>query len=48
MLATVKMIKAKYGGAEGYMMEKCGLSKSDVENIRKNLIVEKPAIHVKN
>lgn len=45
MLATLEMIRKKFGGAEGYMIEKCGLTKDEVEKIRSNLIVEKPAIH---
>lgn len=48
MLATLKMIKEEFGGAEGYIIKKCGLTKTDVENIRKNLIVEQPAIHRKS
>lgn len=47
MLATLRMINENFGGAEGYVINKCGLTKSDVEKIRKNLIVEKPAIHEK-
>lgn len=45
MLATLEMIRKKFGGAEGYMIEKCGLTKDEVEKIRSNLIVEKTAIH---
>jgi CRISPR/Cas system type I-B associated protein Csh2 (Cas7 group RAMP superfamily) len=47
MLATLEMIRERFGGAEQYMIEKCGLSKQDVEKIRSNLIVEKPAVHQK-
>jgi hypothetical protein len=47
MLATLKMIRERFGGPERYMIENCGLSKEDIENIRSNLIVEKPAIHLK-
>lgn len=47
MLATLKMLREKFGGAEEYMIEKCGLKKEDVERIRSNLIVEKPAVHHK-
>ncbi len=47
MLATLKMIREKFGGPEGYVIEKCGLTKEEVEKIRKNLIVEEPAVHVK-
>jgi len=47
MLATLKMIRETYGSAEGYIIEKCGLTKEEVERICKNMIVEKPAIHRK-
>lgn len=45
MLATLEMIRENFGGAEEYIVEKCGLTKDEVEKIRSNLIVEKPAIH---
>lgn len=38
MLATLEMIKNKYGGAEGYLKQKCGFEDQDVERIRKNVI----------
>ncbi len=38
MSATLKMIEERYGGVEGYVMDKCGLSIKDVEQIRQNLI----------
>jgi hypothetical protein len=47
MLATLKMIRGKFGGAEGYVVKKCGLTKEEVEKIRKNLIIEEPALHGK-
>lgn len=47
MLATLKMIEEKFGGAEGYVVDKCGLTKEEVDMIRKNLVVEKPAVHVR-
>jgi hypothetical protein len=47
MLATLRLIREKFGGPEGYVIEKCGLTKDEVEQIRKNLIVEKPALHIK-
>ncbi len=47
MLATLKMLREKFGGAENYIIEKCGLSKEEVEKIRKNLIVKEPAVHDK-
>jgi protein tyrosine/serine phosphatase len=45
MLSTLKMIREEFGGPEGYMIEKCGLSKDDVQKIRTNIIVATPAIH---
>lgn len=45
MLATLKMIREKFGGPEQYMIEKCGLSKEDIQKIRDNLIVEIPPIY---
>lgn len=45
MLYTLEMIREKYGGPEGYMISQCGISKEDVENIRKNMIREAPAVH---
>jgi len=47
MLATLRVIRETFGGAEGYVVEKCGLTKEEVEKIRRNLIVEKPAVHEK-
>lgn len=47
MMSTLKMLKATFGGAEQYVIEKCGLTKEEVERIRKNLIVETPAVHQK-
>jgi hypothetical protein len=47
MLASLKMIRERFGGAEDYVIEKCGLTKEEVKRIRKNLIVEKPAVHEK-
>ncbi|TEY76057.1 hypothetical protein BOTCAL_0061g00160 [Botryotinia calthae] len=45
MLATFKMLHEKFGGAESYVIEKCGLTIDEVERIRKNLIIESPAVH---
>jgi hypothetical protein len=46
MLLTLKMIKERFGGAENYMIEKCGLTKAQVEKIRSNLLVEQNPIHL--
>lgn len=34
MLATIEMIREKYGGAEGYLEEKCGFGFEEVDKIR--------------
>ncbi|KAH8590748.1 protein-tyrosine phosphatase-like protein [Bisporella sp. PMI_857] len=47
MLGTLRIIEEKFGGTQAYMVEKCGLTKEEVEKIRSNLVVEKPAIHQK-
>ncbi|TVY21519.1 Tyrosine-protein phosphatase [Lachnellula arida] len=47
MMSTLRMIREKFGGAEAYIIEKCGLTKEEVEKIKANLIVEMPAIHQK-
>lgn len=44
MLATLKMIREKYGGPEQYVINRCGLTKDDVDRIRSNLVVKAPAI----
>ncbi|KAL2062371.1 hypothetical protein VTL71DRAFT_6637 [Oculimacula yallundae] len=48
MIFTLKMVEEKFGGAEKYIIEKCGLTKEEVEMIRKNLIIAEPAVHSKN
>lgn len=45
MRSCLKMIKKEFGGAENYMIEKCGLTKEQVDRIRFNMIVEHPPIH---
>jgi len=45
MLATLEMIRQKYGGPEGYVIEKCGLSKEEISLIRSNLIVDLEPIY---
>ncbi len=37
MLATLEMLRTRYGGAEGYVQQKCGLSDSEIERMRANL-----------
>lgn len=48
MLATLKIIREQYDGPEAYMIERCGLTKEEVERIRSNLVVEEPALHLKS
>jgi hypothetical protein len=40
MLATLKMIRERYGGPEQYIIDRCGLTKEDVRRIRSNLVVK--------
>lgn len=40
MRVTLKVLKEEFGGAENYVIEKCGLTKAEVERIRSNLIVD--------
>ncbi|PVH86196.1 hypothetical protein DL98DRAFT_650255 [Cadophora sp. DSE1049] len=47
MLSTLEMMREKFGGAEGYAIDKCGLTKMEVGMIRKNLVVEKAPVHAK-
>jgi hypothetical protein len=42
MKAILKMINEKYGGAEGYLIEKCGLTKEEIAQIRATLVVPVP------
>lgn len=46
MLATLKMIREKYGGPEQYVIDKCSLTKEDIQQIKSNLIVKAPAIQM--
>jgi hypothetical protein len=46
MLATLAMIREKYGSAEKYVIEQCRVSPEAVEQIRKNLIVDADADQV--
>lgn len=48
MMSTLKMMREKYGSAEGYMIEKCGLTQEELIHIRKNLVVKEPAVHVRH
>lgn len=37
MLASLEMIKSKYGGADGYLKQKCGFTDHDIQKIRANV-----------
>ena len=43
MLAALEMLRQEHGSAEEYVLNHCGLSPEDVEQIRKNLIVDSTA-----
>jgi len=47
MMAFLKVMKEQFGDAETYVIERCGLTKDEVEKIRGNLIVEEAAVHDK-
>ena len=38
MLATLEMVRRRYGGVEGYVRDVLGFGDEDVETIRKNLV----------
>lgn len=40
MLATLAVLREKWGGAEGYVVKELGLTKEEVEAIRRNLVVD--------
>ncbi|KAI4645647.1 uncharacterized protein J4E79_010825 [Alternaria viburni] len=41
MLASLEMLDSRFGGAERYMREYCGLGDGELEALRRNLVVEK-------
>jgi len=43
-MATLKILREKFGGPEGYITERCGLTKEEVDRVRANFIVETPPI----
>ena len=45
MLSTLKVMRERFGGPEGYVIEKCGLTEEDLMKIRKHLTVKEVAIH---
>lgn len=45
MRSAWRQMKKEFGGAENYLIEKCGLTQEQIAKIRSNLIVNEPAIH---
>ncbi|KFY11343.1 hypothetical protein V492_04522 [Pseudogymnoascus sp. VKM F-4246] len=45
MMATLKMIREKYGGAEAYIREQCGLGDEEIAQIKSSLVVTDAPIH---
>lgn len=42
MLQTLAMINQRYGSVERYVIDELGLSPADVDQIRRNLVVDVP------
>lgn len=38
MLAMLESLRSKFGGAEGYIKQKCGLNDEDIRKIRSNIV----------
>lgn len=38
ILAMLDSLRSKFGGAEGYIKQKCGLNDEDIRKIRSNLV----------
>lgn len=45
MMATLEMMREKYGSAEGYIREQCGLSDEEIALIRSSLVVTEAPVH---
>lgn len=39
MLAALKMLREEYGSVEDYVVNKCGLTKAEVAQLRENMTV---------
>jgi len=39
MISTLKMIRDKYGGAEGYLKSRTSITDEDIRKLRDNLLV---------
>lgn len=44
MLASLEMIKIKYGGSEGYLKQMCGFTDHDIQKIRTNVTESRKAV----
>ena len=42
MLATLAMVREKYGGVEGYVRDVLGFGDEDIAAIKRNLVVDAP------
>lgn len=45
MMATLVMIREKFGSVEQYCKDVIRLSEEEIEALKRNLIVDEPAIH---
>lgn len=45
MMATLQMIRERYGGAEGYIRDQCGLSNEEIGQVKSSLVVAEAPIH---
>jgi hypothetical protein len=43
MIATLEILREKYGGAEGYLKDYTKLTDDDLEKIRRNFLVARSA-----
>ena len=44
MLASLEMIKSKYGGPEGYLKQMCSFTDYDIQKIRANVTESRKAV----
>lgn len=44
MLASLEMIKSKYGGPEGYLKQMCSFTDHDIQKIRTNVTESRKAV----
>jgi protein tyrosine/serine phosphatase len=46
MMGTLALIRREYGGVEGFVKGRCGLSDEEIERVRRNLVVEVGGDHL--